>query len=120
MLMFALIAVSSCGDVIQGTPGPRGSPGPAGSPGPKGETGSEGPAGQDGTMITVVKFCSETPSYPTTFPEVGLCINNSIFAVYSTNGGFLALIPPGRYTSNGVGSACNFTVYSNCVVTEDG
>jgi hypothetical protein len=43
-----------------------------------------------------------------------LCINNSIYAVFSVNGGYLAEIVPGIYSSNAVGSACDFTVVANC------
>jgi len=98
----------------QGGTGPQGPQGPTG---PQGATGPQGPTGADGTQITPVKFCSQTANYPTTFPEYGLCINNSLYAVYSTNGGFLALIPNGNYKSDGVGSSCNFTV-NGCTVTD--
>jgi hypothetical protein len=77
-----------------------------------------GPAGLNGTPITIVQFCpGVTPAYPTTFPEVGLCINEQIYAVYSANDGFLTEIPTGTYTSTAIGSACNFVVGPNCIVT---
>lgn len=90
--------------------------GPQGPQGATGATGLQGPPGANGTQITVIQFCPGTPSYPSTFPEVGLCINEQIYAVYSANDGFLTLVTPGYYASNAIGSACNFTVLPNCVV----
>jgi hypothetical protein len=99
---------------IDGTNGVDGAQGPQGLPGPQ---GIPGPTGQDGTQITVVQFCpNDTPSYPSTFPEVGVCIDNQLYAVYSTHGGFLALLTPGIYNSNAVGSNCDFTVLPNCQI----
>lgn len=72
-----------------------------------------------GTVVQPVKFCHETASYPSTFPEYGFCIGNNLYAVYSLNDGFLTLVPPGAYHSNAVGSVCNFTVYANCVTQEN-
>lgn len=66
--------------------------------------------------LAIVKFCAESTSYPSTFPEVGFCIEGQLYAVYSANDGFLTLIPPGQYRSNAIGSACNFTVSDNCVI----
>lgn len=72
----------------------------------------------NGTSVTPIQFCAGVVSnYPTTFPEVGFCIDNNIYAVYSTNGGFMTLIVPGYYNSNAVGSNCNFTVLLNCVIS---
>jgi hypothetical protein len=129
---------------IAGKDGAVGAQGPAGVQGPKGDTGAAGTDGVDGkdgatgpqgmtgaiglpgkdgapgTVVTPIQFCpGVTPVYPTTFPEYGLVINGSIFAVYSANGGFLALIPPGVYSSNAIGSACNFTVNEDGTVTND-
>src|ERR1700677_3652665 len=59
-------------------------------------------------IIEPVQFCPGTPSYPSTFPEVGWCLNGELYAVYSSNDGFLTLIPPGNYQSNAIGSSCNF------------
>lgn len=107
LFILALIC-TACGQGPQGT---------AGINGTNGTNGVTGPAGADGTVITPVQFCPNvTSSYPSTFPEVGLCVNGSIYAVYSANDGFLTLIPPGTYVSNAIGSACNFTVFPNCVV----
>jgi len=105
---------------IQGTSGSSGVDGTNGATGQPGATGAIGPAGSDGTVITAVQFCpaSFVPTYPTTFPEVGLCIAGSIYAVYSANGGFLTLITNGSYSSDGINASCNFTV-SGCTVTQD-
>jgi hypothetical protein len=86
--------------------------------GPIGPAGPQGLPGVDLTPITWVQFCQATPSYPSTFPEGGLCINGNIYAVYSTNDGFLTLVPPGAYTSDGVGSSCNFTILANCQIQD--
>lgn len=100
-----------------GTPGMVGPNGIPGGLGPQGVQGPTGPTGEDGTVITPVQFCNGvTPSYPSTFPESGLCINGQVYGVYSANDGFLALLPPGTYNSNAVGSACTFTILANCVI----
>jgi hypothetical protein len=70
-----------------------------------------------GTVITPVQFCPGTTSYPGEFNEVGFCINNNLYAVYSANNGFLTYIPNGYYNSNAIGSSCNFYVNSNCVIS---
>ena len=92
-----------------------------GGQGPQGVSGSNGTNGTNGapgTAFTIVQFCQNVvPTYPTTFPEVGFCIQGSLYAVYSANDGFLTEIPPGTYTSNAVGSACNFTIAANCAVS---
>jgi hypothetical protein len=119
LILLGLVVLSGC---MRGPKGDTGATGAQGQQGVQGEQGNVGPQGEvgpqgaDGTSITVVKFCSQTASYPSTFPEVGLCINGSLFAVYSTNGGFLALLPNGTYSSNGVGSSCTFTV-NGCTVS---
>lgn len=87
--------------------------GPQGNQGPAGQTG---PAGSDLNPIRIVQFCLGSTQYPTTFAEVGFCINNEVWAVYSANSGFLTLVPPGLYNSNGINSSCNFEVKTNCVI----
>lgn len=78
--------------------------------------GPVGPAGSPGTLLTPVQFCPNvTPNYPSTFPEYGFCIEGKLYGVYSTNGGFLALLPDGTYNSNAVGSSCTFTI-TGCTV----
>jgi len=70
--------------------------------------------------VTPVQLCpsSFVPTYPTTFPEYALCINGSLYGVYSANGGFLTELPPGQYNSDGVNASCTFTIEPNCVVTQ--
>lgn len=82
-----------------------------------GQNGPQGLKGDPGTSITIVQFCPNVQtSYPTTFAEIGFCINNEIWAVYSKNDGFLTLVPPGNYYSNAINSSCNFTVLPNCKI----
>jgi len=83
----------------------------------QGPQGLPGPAGSDLNPITIVHFCPGSTIYPTTFIEVALCVDNELWAVYSSNGGFLTLVPQGNYTSDGINSICNFTVGPNCTVT---
>ena len=106
--------------VLNGTPGTNGTNGTNGSNGANGSNGSNGSNGTNGTngtVVTPVQFCSaDKASYPNTFPEVGFCIAGQLYAVYSANDGFLSLITPGTYTSNGINSSCTFTVSANCAV----
>lgn len=103
LLLLSFLFLGACGQTqVDPIPGP---------------TGATGPAGANGTAITVVQFCAGvTPSYPSTFPETGLCINGNIYAVYSANDGFLTEIVPGAYNSNAIGSSCSFTVLPNCLI----
>ena len=99
-----------------GAGGAQGIQGPAGTDGQTGATGPQGIPGTPGTVITVVPLCPGMSNYGT-FVEVGLCVNGKLYGVYSANGGFLAYLADGNYTSNGIGSACNLRV-SGCTVTE--
>lgn len=99
---------------IQGIQGIPGTQGVQGMPGPQ---GIQGLPGVDPTPITIVQFCPNTTAYPSTFSEVGFCIANNLYAVYSANNGFLVYIPPGQYSSNGINSSCTFTVHDNCEIT---
>lgn len=96
--------------------GLAGAPGISGS---DGRDGTNGTNGQDATPITMVQFCdnSFTPTYPSVFPEFGLCVGGKMYGVYSTNGGFWALLPPGTYSSDGVNASCTFTIADDCGVT---
>lgn len=88
-----------------------------GTPGSNGTNGTDGTNGTAGTVVTPMQFCSGfTQSYPNTFAESGLCINNELYGVYSANSGFLALLPPGTYSSDGINSSCTFTIGNNCSV----
>ena len=102
-----------------GANGATGATGLTGSEGPRGEQGIAGSPGLDGTQVTIVQFCPGiVPTYPSNFPEIGFCISNQLYAVYSANDGFLALITPGTYSSNGINASCTFTVGPNCEVTQ--
>lgn len=103
----------------QGNTGAAGQNGTNGTNGQNGTNGHDGVNGQNGTdaNITTVQFCQGvTPTYPSTFPELGFCINNELYAVYSANNGFLVYLPPGRYSSNGINATCTFSVLPNCIV----
>lgn len=87
------------------------------TPGLAGKDGTNGSNGIDGAKITTIQFCKNSiPSYPAVFPEVGFCIDHQVYAVYSANDGFLVLVPPGAYYSNGINSSCTFTVLPDCVI----
>jgi hypothetical protein len=88
-----------------------------GQNGAQGSTGAQGSAGTPGTIITSVQFCAGTTNYPSNFFEVGFCISNTLYAVYSQNDGFLTEVPPGSYTSDGINASCNFTVGENCAIS---
>jgi predicted small lipoprotein YifL len=102
----------------QGPKGDKGDQGDVGSPGMPGQDGSDGQPGAPGTVVQFVQLCPGTPSYPSTFIEYAVCVENKLYAVYSANGGFLTYLPPGAYQSNAIGSACNFTVGANCQVSQ--
>lgn len=123
--MFVLALVILCcaplkdiGKGPVGAPGPKGSSGQDGSNGAQGNTGTTGPQGNNGTSVAPIQLCpaSYVPSYPNVFPEYALCLGDQLFGVYSANGGFLALLPPGTYSSNGISASCTFTIQPNCVV----
>jgi len=97
--------------------GPVGATGPSGAPGLNGSNGLNGTNGTPGTQVDIVQFCPGSTNYASEFNEVGYCINGQIYAVYSANDGFLSLIPPGTYSSNGINSSCSFVVGPNCEVT---
>lgn len=85
--------------------------------GPRGEVGSPGADAPPSASVTIIPLCNATTTYPTVFSEVALCLNNKLYAVYSENNGFLSLIPPGNYVSNGHGNSCSLAVGPNCSVT---
>lgn len=89
-----------------------------GSNGSNGTNGTNGANGTNGTVITTVQFCA--PSFVSSygvFPEIGLCIDDQMIGVYSANGGFLAPLPSGNYSSNGINASCTFTIHPHCVVS---
>lgn len=120
LLALALVACApEKGD--RGLNGEHGENGESGERGPKGDSnvgdpGIDGQNGTDGTQVTIVKLCPGETTYPSTFVEVALCIEGKLYAVYSTHGGFMTEVPPGSYSSNAVGSKCDFIVGPNCQV----
>lgn len=84
--------------------------------GSNGQNGSNGLNGTNGTTVAPVQFCPGTSVYPSTFIEVGFCIDNTLYAVYSANGGFLTTVLPGSWGSNGINASCNFVVGNNCQI----
>ena len=100
-----------------GTNGVDGINGTNGSNGVNGTNGTNGQDGTPGTIISPIQFCDGQTTYPSSFPEVGFCINHKIYAVYSANGGFLTEVAPGNWSSNGIGVSCNFTVSDDCVIS---
>lgn len=103
--LLLLLVLSSCGASTTLSSLPQGIPGPA------------GPAGVSGTIITPIQFCpGYVTTYPSTFAEVGLCIDNQLYAVYWNGQAALTLIPPGAYTSTSTSAPCNFTVLPNCQI----
>lgn len=108
IVLSILITLAACGKT-----GPKGDPGES-------VVGPQGAPGSDAAQITPVELCPGfVPKYPYSFPEYGLCIDNQLYGVYSANGGFLALLPPGTYSSNGINASCNLTVASNCRVSRN-
>ncbi len=87
-----------------------------GNPGVQGVEGQQGIPGTPGQVVQPVQLCPGTPSYPSTFIEVAFCVDSQLWAVYSANGGFMTQLPPGNYSSNGIGSSCSFTVGANCQI----
>ena len=101
-----------------GSNGVNGQNGQNGTNGVNGVNGTNGQDGTNGSIVTPIQFCPNVvPTYPSAFPEVGFCIDNTLYAVYSANGGFLSEITPGNYSSDGINASCNFTVSANCQIT---
>lgn len=90
-----------------------------GVPGQVGATGSQGTPGVNASSVTAVQFCPNvTTTYPSSFPEFGLCLQGSIYGVYwNGTDTWLAEIVPGDYTSTSSTSPCNFTVTTNCGIS---
>lgn len=100
-----------------GQQGLAGKDGTNGHDGAKGDTGASGHDGQNATPVTMVNLCPGVSTYPGVFVEIGICLQGKLYGVYSANGGFLTELPPGTYSSNAIGSACNLMIGANCVVT---
>lgn len=116
-LLYLVIIMAACGKPHDGAQGSTGAQGPTGAQGVPGVIGPTGPAGTNATPVTVVPLCPGfVPTYPNIFPEYALCIQSKLYGVYSANGGFLAELPPGTYSSNGINADCHLTILPNCVV----
>lgn len=84
----------------------------------KGNAGEAGAKGLDGSTITTVQFCPGLSSYPSTFPEVGLCISNKLYGVFwISNSAFMAEIPTGNYVSTSTSLPCSFKVTTSCNIS---
>lgn len=103
-----LVVLMGCGR------GPVGATGPAGES-IKGEKGDRGEDGQD-AEVSIVKLCPGVTTYPSKFVEIAFCFDGKLYGTYSTNGGFSTELPPGNYSSNGIGSSCSFKIKANCIV----
>lgn len=80
--------------------------------------GAVGASGTNATPIQLEQVCTGvTPTYPSNFPEYVMNINGTVVGVYSTNGGFLAILPPGAYNSVGVNASCTFTINADGTVS---
>ena len=136
-IILIVLTMSFFGCGKQGSQGSAGAPGQAGAaaqpctvttiangaqincPNGSSATVYDGAAGSPGTVVSAVQFCPSNfvPSYPNTFAEVGFCIGGNLYGVYSANGGFMAMLPPGVYSSDGINASCSFTIQPNCVVS---
>lgn len=101
----------------KGDSGAQGANGTNGADGAKGDKGDKGDTGEDGASPAMIKFCPQyVTTYPSVFPEYGICLTNKLFGVYyDGNHAFLAEIVPGRYVSTSP-NTCSFTVKANCVI----
>ena len=96
----------------KGEPGDQGPIGPKGSPGPKGDTGTAAP----NPNIYPLQLC---PDIPGPYPEVLMCFNGRLFAVYGDPKRISYVeVTPGKYLTTD-GRPCYFIVKSKCEVTYD-
>ena len=95
----------------------QGADGAAGAIGQPGSPGNDGRDGVDATPVTIVQLCPGTTTYPSVFVEIAFCVSGRLYGTYSTHGGFSTELPPGNYSSNTLGSRCNLTIHTNCVVS---
>lgn len=77
----------------------------------------QGPTVVQENKTKPIKLCEGETSYPSSFPEYGLCIDNVLYGVFWMNGSaWLGEIAEGRYRSTSSSVKCNFTVKPNCVI----
>ena len=105
LLVSMVLILSACAQPRNGVNGAAGTP------------GAPGHDGANPTPTSIVPLCLGVPTYGTTYVEDAICLQGQLYGVYSANGGFLTQLPPGAYTSSGIGSSCNFTVGANCSIT---
>lgn len=121
LLVLCFAAIGGCCPPEKGDRGEAGAQGIAGidgAAGINGQDGADGATGANGSSVTVVKLCPGEVSYPSVFIEYAFCIDGDLYATYSTHGGFTTKIVPGTYSSNTLGSQCNFVVGPNCEVSQ--
>jgi hypothetical protein len=109
----------ACRDEIKGEPGPVGPVGPPGEVGPVGPAGRDGESiqglpGTPGSQITPMTVC---PLAPGAYPEVLLCIDSALYAVFNDSGTTTryVMVPPGRYVSTD-GRQVQFSVADACEI----
>lgn len=106
--------------ISDGTPGANGNDGADGSDGADGADGNDGAPGQDATPIQMVQFCPGATTYPSSFPEYGVCVQDRLYAVFWMGGkAWLAEVVPGTYISTSSSVSCSFTVGAACEVIYD-
>lgn len=107
-------------DGSPGTEGPKGDQGNTGQTGLDGAPGLAGNNGTDATPVTTIQFCpGYTTTYPSTFPEFGLCLSGNVFAVYwDGHNSWLTKVVPGYYASTSTSAPCSFTLSTTCRVTQ--
>lgn len=84
-----------------------------------GVDGSPGIPGLNGDNVSMVQFCTGfATSYPSTFPEFGMCIQDKLYGTYWDGiNSWTSEIVPGTYMSTSTSAPCNFVVADNCGVT---
>ena len=99
----------------QGEAGEKGETGDQGEQGEKGDKGDQGFPGVNGSVVTTVIPC---PSLAGSYPEVLLCIDSKLYAVFNPNGTQTRYVevPAGNYVTTD-GRACIFTVVSACTIS---
>lgn len=103
-----------------GSDGANGTNGSDGAPGADGANGVNGTNGADANPVTTVQFCPGPTTYPSSFPEQALCLQNELYAVMWMGGqAWLSKVVPGHYATTSTGPVCSFTVSANCQVTVD-
>lgn len=115
LCLLLCVACAKPKDGLNGVDGAPGTKGDTGATGPQGPAGSNGHDGNDAAMVPV-KLCPGETVYPSVFVEYAFCIDGNLYGTYSANDGFTAMLPPGLYSSNTIGSRCNFEIRPNCVV----